>query len=162
MNAWSPFLRGGKQKGGAQLGLGLQGLLSSTLAWLLCVHGWKCAVLWKWAHPVNTSGSHHLLEHINYLCVFRLNALSPSEKFHIIIESPFHALNLKFPSIRCHSCYPQLQKTQIIFTVTLFFSTRPRINVVTLIFHKWTSTPNLKWERHCSQSFSFWGTFNWF
>lgn len=160
MNAWSPFLKVRKQKGTALPGLVFAALAVINAGLILFRpqdifnQYWKCAGLWQCdgAHPMNISGSHHLLEHndiflhINYLWVFRLNLPPPSlPKFHIIIEFPFHTLNLKFPFSQYHSHYPQLQKTRIIFTVTtFFFNTRPRINVVALISHKWTSNPWFK------------------
>ena len=159
MNAWSPFLKVGKQKGTTLPGL-VFARLAVISAGLILLHPqrifnqcWKCARLWQCdgTHSMNVSGSHHLLEHndiflhVNYLCVFRLN-LPPRSvpKFHIIIELPFHTLNLKFPFSQYHSYYPQLQKTRIIFTVTFCFNTRPRVNVVTLISHKRTSNPWFK------------------
>lgn len=111
MNAWSPFLKVGKQKGRALPGLAFARLavINTGLILLRSQHifsqSWKCAGLrmCDGAHPTNISRSHHLLEHndiflhINYLCVFRLNPPPPPPEFHIIIELPFHTLNLKFP-----------------------------------------------------------------
>lgn len=112
-----------------------------------------CWVVKMWSSPpppenfrvTSFTGTQLYFLHINYLCVFRLNALSKKIPHDYWIA--FHTLNLKFPFSQYHSYYPQLQKTKILFTVTFFFNIRPRINVVTLISHKGTSNPWFKMRK---------------
>lgn len=70
--------------------------------------------------------------------------LSPLKNFHLIIELSFHTLNLKFPFSQYYSYCPQLQKTKIIFIVTIFqYETKNKCGYIDSL--QMNLKPDIKW-----------------